>query len=48
MAQFEDHKDKMLAPPPPSATQALHPKITYREKAKYTEEARDNVTLCAL
>ena len=47
MAQSEDPKDKKPAPTPPSAltqTGILKPKITYREKAKYTEEARDNVT----
>lgn len=48
MAQSEDPKDKKPAPTPPSAVQgdsfSLKPKITYREKAKYTEEARDNVT----
>jgi TonB family protein len=48
MAQSENPKDKMPAPMPQSAvelvTSSLRPKITYREKAKYTEEARDNVT----
>jgi TonB family protein len=48
MAQSEDPKDKKLAPTPQPAIQdlssSLKPKITYREKAKYTEEARDNVT----
>jgi TonB family protein len=48
MAQSEDPKDKKPAPMPPLAvelvTSSLRPKITYREKAKYTEEARDNVT----
>ncbi|MGH8845779.1 MAG: energy transducer TonB [Blastocatellia bacterium] len=47
-AQSEDAKDKKPAPTPTSALQAdsfsLRPTITYREKAKYTEEARDNVT----
>ena len=46
MAQSEDPKDKKPAPTPPSTihegTSSLRPKITYREKAKYTEEARDN------
>jgi len=48
MAQSENPKDKKPAPMPQSAvelvTSSLRPKITYREKAKYTEEARDNVT----
>ena len=48
MAQSEDPKDKKPAPTPPPAIHEysswLKPKITYREKAKYTEEARDNVT----
>jgi TonB family protein len=48
MAQSEDPKDKKPAPTPPSAVQmitsSLRPKITYREPAKYTEEARYNVT----
>jgi TonB family protein len=48
MAQSEDPKDKKPAPAPPSAVQlltsSLKPKITYREKAKYTDEARYNVT----
>src|SRR5262245_18463945 len=48
MAQSEDPKDKKPAPMPPSAvlvgTSSLMPKITYREKAKYTEEARYNIT----
>ena len=48
MAQSEDPKDKKPAPTPPStvheSTSSLRPKITYREKAKYTEEARDNIT----
>jgi len=48
MAQSEDPKDKKPAPMPPSAvlvgTSSLRPKITYREIAKYTEEARDNIT----
>ena len=48
MAQSEDSKDKKPALIPPSAiltgTSSLRPKITYREKAKYTEEARDNYT----
>src|SRR5262245_3271828 len=47
MAQSEDAKDKKPAPTPTPAIQgiplSLRPKITYREKAKYTEEARDNV-----
>ena len=47
MAQSEDPKDKKPAPTPPPAIQghsfSLKPKITYREQAKYTEEARDNV-----
>src|SRR5215813_2586994 len=48
MAQSEDAKDKKPAPTPTPAIQgislSLRPKITYREKAKYTEEARDNIT----
>ena len=47
MAQSEDPKDKKPAPTTPPAIQgvslSLRPKITYREKAKYTVEARDNV-----
>jgi TonB family protein len=47
MAQSEDPKDKKPAPTTPPATQgispSLRPKILYREKAKYTVEARDNV-----
>jgi TonB family protein len=46
MAQSEDPKDKKPAPKPPSAltqTGIVKPKITYRENAKYTEEARENV-----
>lgn len=47
MAQSDDPKDKKPAPTPTPAIQglslSLRPKITYREKAKYTEEARDNV-----
>jgi len=48
MAQSEDAKDKKPAPTPASSLivdtfSPLKPKITYREKAKYTEEARDNV-----
>ena len=46
MAQSEDPKDKKPAPTTPSEIQgislSLRPKITYREKAKYTVEARDN------
>jgi len=48
MAQSEDPKNKKPAPMPPSAvllgTSSLMPKITYREKAKYTEEARYSIT----
>jgi TonB family protein len=47
MAQSEDPKDKKPAPPPSAvheASASAKPKITYREKAKYTEEARDNLT----
>jgi len=48
MAQSEDPKDKKPAPTTPPAVQgvslSLRPKITYREKAKYTEEARENIT----
>jgi len=48
MAQSEDPKDKKPAPTTPAAvligTSSLRPKIIYREKAKYTEEARDNIT----
>jgi outer membrane biosynthesis protein TonB len=48
MAQSEDPKDKKPAPMPPSAvhvgTSSIRPKITYREKAKYTEEALNNIT----
>jgi hypothetical protein len=40
MAQSEDSKDKKPAPTPPQAIEeisfSLRPKITYREKAKYT------------
>src|SRR6266508_4117999 len=47
MAQSEDPEYKTPAPTTPPAIQgnslSLRPKITYREKAKYTEEARDNV-----
>jgi len=47
MAQYEDPEYKTPAPTTPPAIQgnslSLRPKITYREKAKYTEEARDNV-----
>src|SRR5262245_54167324 len=47
MAQSEDPKNKKPAPTPTPAIQgvslSLRPKITYREKAKYTEEARDNI-----
>src|SRR5262245_35837497 len=48
MAQSEDAKDKKPAPTPASSLivdtfSPLKPKITYREKAKYTEEARDDV-----
>src|SRR5215813_2352579 len=46
MTQSEDAKDKKPTPTPTPAIQelslSLRPKITYREKAKYTEEARDN------
>ena len=48
MAQSEDPEYKKPAPTPPPAIQgsslSLRPKITYREKAKYTEEARENIT----
>jgi len=48
MAQSADPKDKKPAPPPSQAIEevspSLKPKITYREKAKYTEEARGNLT----
>jgi TonB family protein len=48
MAQSDDTKDKKPAPTPKSSiivdTFSLKPKITYREKAKYTEEARENMT----
>jgi hypothetical protein len=48
MTQSEDPEHKKPAPTPPPAIQgdsfSLRPKITYREKAKYTEEARDNMT----
>src|SRR5215475_14685544 len=48
MAQSEDPKDKKPAPTTQAAvlmgTSSLRPKIIYREKAKYTEEARDNYT----
>jgi TonB family protein len=44
MAQSEDPDYKKPAPTTPQAIQTLKPKITYREKAKYTEEARDNMT----
>jgi TonB family protein len=48
MAQSEDPEYKKPAPTPPPAIQgdsfSLRPKITYREKAKYTGEARDNTT----
>jgi TonB family protein len=47
MAQSADLQDKQPAPTFASAltqTGILKPKITYREKAKYTEEARDNIT----
>jgi TonB family protein len=44
MAQSEEAKGKS---PPPTQTIgdsfSLKPKITYRESAKYTEEARDNI-----
>lgn len=43
LAQSEDPKDKKTAPTP-AMTAMLRPKITYRENAKYTEEARYNVT----
>jgi TonB family protein len=46
MAQSEDAKDKKPAPTPPSGppqTGIVKPSVTYREKAKYTEEARYNV-----
>ena len=46
MAQSADPKDKKPASTPPQAIEehslSLKPKITYREKAKYTVEARDN------
>ncbi|HEU0173803.1 MAG TPA: energy transducer TonB [Blastocatellia bacterium] len=48
MAQSEDPKNKKPAPEPASSlivdSYPLKPTITYREDAKYTEEARDNVT----
>jgi TonB family protein len=47
MAQSEDPRDKKPATPPPAVqvgTSSLKPKITYREKAKYTEEARYSLT----
>ncbi|MBO0860941.1 MAG: energy transducer TonB [Chloracidobacterium sp.] len=47
MAQSEDPKNKKPAPEPTYALQhdsSLKPKITYREKAKYTKEARKNIT----
>lgn len=44
MAESADPKDKKPAPTPPPAIQELKPKITYREKAKYTVEARENMT----
>jgi len=48
MAQSEDAKNKKPAPEPASSlivdSWTLKPTITYREDAKYTEEARDNVT----
>jgi TonB family protein len=49
MAQSDDTKDKKPAPTPTSSIivdtfSPLKPKITYREKAKYTEVARDNLT----
>jgi TonB family protein len=46
MAQSEDPKDKKPASTPPSAltqTSIVKPRVTYRENAKYTEEARENV-----
>jgi TonB family protein len=48
MAQSEDPEYKKPAPTPPLAIQggslSLRPKIIYREKAKYTVEAHDNIT----
>ena len=48
MSQSEDPKDKKPAPTPPAAipmgTASLRPKVTYSEKPKYTEEARENMT----
>ena len=49
MAQSEDPNGKKLVQTPPPAIQGdslvhLKPKVTYRESAKYTEEARYNVT----
>jgi len=44
MAQSEDPKDKKPAPAIQEISLSLRPKITYREKAKYTEEARENIT----
>jgi TonB family protein len=44
MAQSEDPKDKKPAQAIQGISLSLRPKITYREKAKYTEEARENIT----
>src|SRR5262245_40919137 len=47
MAQSADLQDKQPAPTPAleiTQTGLLKPKITYREKAKYTVEARENYT----
>jgi TonB family protein len=43
-AQPEYPKDhKTASPPAPSQTGIVKPRVTYRENAKYTEEARENV-----
>src|SRR5262245_19319735 len=44
MAQSEDLNDKKTASPPALyQTGIVKPRVTYRENAKYTEEARENV-----
>jgi TonB family protein len=44
MAQSEDPIDKKTASPPAlSQTGIIKPRVTYKENAKYTEEARENV-----
>ncbi len=43
LAQSEEPRDKKPTPTPAPLTATLRPKVTYRESAIYTEDARDNL-----